>query len=214
MAGMPAMPGMGGARTASATPTLLGADGAGAIGMWTLMVVAMMLPTALPAIRHVAANTLRWRRPRAMSAFALIYSLVWVAFGVLVRALSPLWASLSPREASAGALALAAGWQLTAPKRRAVRDCHRSAALPPTGPRATSGLVRFAWINSSACVRSCWAMMLAMGLATSAIVFWMLAIAGVVVTEKLAQRPRRATQAGAALLGTGTVLAALAVVLA
>ena len=50
------------------------------------MVVAMMLPTALPAVRHVAANSLRRRRPGAMLTFAAAFVLIWVAFGVAAPA--------------------------------------------------------------------------------------------------------------------------------
>ena len=109
---------------------------------------------------------------------------------------------------AAGALALAAGWQLSAPKRRGLRDCHRPSPLPPTGRRATAGVVRFAVRNGTACVRSCWAMMLAMAVATTATTFWMVAITGLVLVEKLAPRPRQATRAGAVLLGAGALVVA------
>jgi predicted metal-binding membrane protein len=47
-------------------------------------------------------------------------------------------------------------------------------------------------------------MMLAMAVATTATTFWMLAITGVVLTEKLVPRPRQATRAGALLLAAGS----------
>jgi predicted metal-binding membrane protein len=107
------------------------------------------------------------------------------------------------------ALATAAGWQLTAHKRRALLDCHRPSPLPPQGWRATAGVVRFAARNGLACLRSCWAMMLAMGVASSMMLLWMVAVTGIVTTEKLAERPRRAARAGAVVLAAGAVLAAL-----
>jgi predicted metal-binding membrane protein len=176
--------------------------------MWALMVVAMMLPTALPAVRHVAANSLRRRRPRAMATFAAVYLLIWLAFGALLIAVAPAWSSVDRSVVAAGALALAAAWQLTVHKRRALRDCHRPSPLPPTGRRATAGVVRFGWRNGTACVRSCWAMMLAMAVATTASTFWMVAITGAVLTEKLAPWPRQAIRAGALLLAAGSVAVA------
>jgi predicted metal-binding membrane protein len=187
---------------------LLGGSALAAMAMWTVMVVAMMLPTALPAIRHVAANSLRRRRPGAMVTFAAVYALIWVSFGGLLVLLAPAWSGLDRTAVAAGALALAAAWQLSAPKRRAVRDCHRPSPLPPTGRRAHTGVVRFALRNGTACVRSCWAMMLAMALATTATTFWMVAITGLVLVEKLAPRPRQATRAGAVLLAAGSLVVA------
>ena len=228
MAGMPGMAGMSGvagmSRMASAGASagtspgrdglLLGGLTVAGVGMWTLMIVAMMLPTALPAVRHVAANSLRRRRPRAMATFAAVYGLVWVAFGVLVLAVSPAWSGADRAAVAAVALAVAAVWQLSAPKRRALRDCHRPSPLPPTGRRATAGVVRFGARNASACVRSCWAMMLAMSVAATATTFWMLAITGLVLVEKLAPRPRQATRAGAVVLGAGAVAVAVSALVA
>jgi predicted metal-binding membrane protein len=215
MAGMPGMSGMGAMSPSAhvdAAPAhhsmLLGGGAIAVAAMWTLMIVAMMLPTALPAVRHVAANSLRRRRPRAMATFATVYALIWVAFGVLVLAVSPAWAGLDRTAVAAGALALAAAWQLFALKRRALRDCHRPSPLPPTGRRATTGVVRFAARNGTACVRSCWAMMLAMAVAATATTFWMVAITGLVLVEKLAPRPRQATRAGAVLLAAGSLAVA------
>ncbi|MGZ4313081.1 MAG: copper chaperone, partial [Solirubrobacteraceae bacterium] len=88
---------------------------------------------------------------------------------------------------------------------RALRDCHRPSPLPPAGRRATAGVARFAMRNGTACVRSCWAMMVAMAVATTATTFWMVAITGLALTEKLAPKPRQATRAGAALLAAGSV---------
>jgi predicted metal-binding membrane protein len=176
------------------------------MGMWALMVVAMMLPSAVPAVRHVAANSLRRRRARAMVTFAAIYLVIWMAVGAVVMAALPAWTALDPDAVAAGALALAAVWQLSLPKRRALRDCHRPSPLPPSGRRATAGVARFALRNGTACVRACWAMMLAMAVATTATTFWMVAITGLVLTEKLAPRPRQATRAGAVLLAAGSAL--------
>jgi predicted metal-binding membrane protein len=209
MGGMAGMGGMGGipaSPPAHPASMVLGSGFAGGMGMWTLMVTAMMLPTALPAVRHVASNSLRARRPRAMATFAVVYLAIWVGFGALALLLSPLWSSLDPAAVLTACLALAAGWQLTAAKRGALRDCHLPTPLPPRGRRATAGVIRFGARNGLACVRSCWAMMLAMAVATSAPAFWMVAVTGIVATEKLFPRPRQASRAAALLLAAGALV--------
>jgi predicted metal-binding membrane protein len=226
MTGMAHMPGMAATGMAAMSETaaapagdrhasmLLGAGAVGGIAMWTLMVVAMMLPSALPAVSHVAGNSLRWRRRRAMATFVAVYLSIWLAFGALVLAAAPVWSGVKGARGLAGALALAALWQVTAQKRRALRDCHRPSPLPPRGRRATAGVVRFALMNGFACVRSCWAMMLATAVATSATTLCMVAVAGIVTAEKLAQRPRRATRASAVVLAAGAAAAAASTLVA
>jgi hypothetical protein len=58
-----------------------------------------MIPTALPAIRHVGQNSLRWRRQRAMALFLLAYVGTWSAVGL----------ALLPHQARLGNLL----WMLT-----------------------------------------------------------------------------------------------------
>jgi len=165
------------------------------VGMWAAMSAAMMLPAAMPALAHVGVNSLRRRRRRAMALFAVVYLGIWLAFGGLVLALSPLWAPLDQALALAAASALAAAWQLTRWKLVALRACHRAVPLPPFGRRADAAVVRFGVRNGSACVGSCWAAMLVMGVASAgAMLPAMVALTALITTEKLADRPRRTTR--------------------
>jgi predicted metal-binding membrane protein len=166
--------------------------------MWTLMSAAMMLPSALPAVRHVVRNSLAWRRRRATIEFVTVYLVVWVAYGALVLAL--LAAQHPTIEIMLATLALAVGWQLTALKSRALSRCHRSVPLPIRGWRATVGVARFATRNGVACLGSCWAIMLVMAASTSGQAAWMLGLTAIVCAEKASNRPRRATRRTAALL--------------
>jgi predicted metal-binding membrane protein len=205
--GMSAMVGM--SSVGAHGSMLLGSSTGRSIEMWALMVVAMMLPSALPAVRHVGANSLRWRRRRAMATFVAGYAAIWIALGaasvVILRLSSLPKAAIAP----AVALALAAAWQLTPYKRRALSDCHRPSPLPPRGRRAAMGVLRFASRGSLACVRSCWALMLAMGLAQSMPIFWMVAVTGIVTVEKFAPKPRQATRISAALLAVAAFISGL-----
>ncbi len=108
---------------------------------WLVMVVAMMLPPALPMARYVALAG-RWRRrQRGAACFVVGHLAVWAGVGLLAGPLTVL-AGPSPR-ALAVATCVAAGWELTPVKRRFLRRCHRVRALPPDGIRATVACLRF-----------------------------------------------------------------------
>lgn len=212
MLGMAPMPGMAGMSPAAAVGGRAGAAALGAVTLaavagWALMVIAMMVPSTLPAVSHVAANSLRWRRQRAMVTFLLVYLAIWVAVGAVILVFAPLWSPVHRTTVLAAVLAVAAAWQLTPAKRRALRDCHRSSPLAPTGVRATRDVIRFGLRNGFACVRSCWPLMLVMAVASSAMIFWMVVISGIVTTEKLAQKPRQASRCAAALLALAAFVA-------
>jgi predicted metal-binding membrane protein len=183
---------------------------AAALPMWGGMTVAMMLPGALPALRHVAHHSLRRRRRRAMAEFLGVYLVGWtLAGGGLLAALA--WTRPDRGVVLPLALAAAAGYQLSPAKRRALQRCHRSAPLPPSGPRATRGVARFAALNATGCLASCWALMLVMTLAPAAQPAWMLGLTAAITAEKRAERPRAIVRAGAlalaALAAGATVLA-------
>ncbi|MFE9482961.1 DUF2182 domain-containing protein [Streptomyces spororaveus] len=184
------------------------------LAMWTLMSVAMMLPSAVPELDHVGTNSLRRRRQRAMATFAAAYLAVWIGYGALLLHLAPLWSPLPGKAVLASALALAAVWQLTVHKRRALRDCHRSSPLPLSGWPAVAGATRYGLRHGGACLRSCWALMLVMAVAGGAaggigMLGWTVLLTGIVTTEKLARRPRRPTHVAAAVLAAAAVTAAL-----
>ncbi|MFE5627183.1 DUF2182 domain-containing protein [Streptomyces virginiae] len=196
---------------AHAAHSVPGAGVAEGLAMWALMCVAMMLPAALPALAHVGANSLRRRRQRAMAGFAAVYLAVWTGYGALLLALAPLWSRLPADAVLACALALAAGWQRTVHKRRALRDCHRSSPLPAGGLRALAGTGRFGLRHGGACLRSCWALMLVMAMTGGGpgALGWMAALTGIVTAERFARTPRRTANLAAAALATAALAVAL-----
>jgi predicted metal-binding membrane protein len=197
-AGMP-----GGAGAAHGNSLALAVAG---LPMWALMSAAMMMPAALPAVKHVAVNSLSWRRRRATVEFLTAYLAIWLGYGT---ALLTALASEKPAgtKTLVLALAVAAGWQMTALKRRALGACHRSSPLPARGWRATTGVLRFALRNGCACVGSCWALMLVMALAAKTQPVCLVGLTAVIYAERRSNRPRHATRRTAALL-----LSAIAVV--
>lgn len=179
--------------------------------MWGLMAFAMMVPTAMPAVRHVGVNSIYWRRHRATAEFLAVYLGVWLAFGALAFGVLTFWDPTSSPYPLVAALALAALWQLTPAKRWALLACHRSRPLPPRGWRADAGVGRFGLYNGGACLVSCWAMMLVATVAGAGIL-WMGAMTVLMSAEKLAERPRRAARRVALLLGAAAVGAMAATV--
>jgi predicted metal-binding membrane protein len=193
--------------TAGISPLLAAAP------MWALMAAAMMVPPALPAVRHVSVNSLYWRRRRAVLEFLFGFLGVWVAFSVLVLGALGNWEAARSEWALAAALAVAAAWQLTPLKWRALRDCHRPSPLPPRGWQASLGAARFGWRNGTACLLSCWAMMVAVSLATSSMLVWMAALTALICFEKLNLKPRTAARhAAIPLAAAGGGMAMLAAI--
>jgi predicted metal-binding membrane protein len=192
------MPGMslGGSRTPSPMEAALQG-----VPMWSLMAVAMTLPAAVPAAQHVAINSFRRRQWRAVGVFLTVYVTLWLVFGVLAMSGLALLHQGASHAVLVGSLALAASWELTPLKRRALNRCHRSAPLAPRGPSATASVLRFGWINGSGCVASCWPAMLVM-LATPAARLASAALLTVLMSYgKLTRRPRKATRRTAAVFG-------------
>jgi predicted metal-binding membrane protein len=191
----------------------VGASLTGALPMWMLMSAAMMLPAALPAVRHVALNSLCWRRRRATLEFLGVYLAVWAVFGVVVLAVKDVLLGRLPAGSVIVALAAAVAWQLTVFKRHALGSCHRSSPLPPRGWRASLGVARFALRNGCACVGSCWALMLVMVLAGGPQSLWLIGGTTVVCLEKRSNRPLFVTRRVAWLLVLVMLCVALALLL-
>ena len=197
--------GLGGASAAGAHAT---ADGAhltaasllAATPMWALMSAAMMVPAAIPGVQHVALHSLYWRRRRAMVEFLTAFLAIWLAFSVFALGALTSWGPAHSAIALAAALAVAALWQLTPWKWRALRACHRPSPLPLRGWRATLGTARFGLLNGSACLASCWAIMVAVALAGAPTLLWMAAATAVICLEKLHLKPRKAAHRVAVLL--------------
>ena len=139
---------------------------------WLLMSFAMMVPATLPAVRHVALNSIDARRARAMTIYVVAYLAVWGVFGVVAFALldvsrtlvgrTPLGFATSDRVLLAIILAIATAWQLTRMKRRAILACKRTVPLPPDGLRADRACARFGMMQAWRCLLACWPLMLLM----------------------------------------------------
>lgn len=119
--------------------------------VWLLMLIAMMLPTTVPAVRYVAFASRRTRRQRSVLAFSLGYLLAWLPLGVLVSLLLVTLPPLGPAPVAI-VLALAGGWELTRVKRLALRRCHRTSPVRFDGPAADRSAAGFGWQHGRTCV--------------------------------------------------------------
>jgi predicted metal-binding membrane protein len=192
--------------------------------MWAAMMVAMMLPSALPTllIFHTAIrNDPQVRSPaRRMFEFAAGYMLAWCGFSAgatllqwgLAEAtlLSPMMVSASPW--LGGALLMLAGvYQWTSLKHACLRHCRSPLAFfvehwKPGMPGALALGLR----HGLYCVGCCWALMLLLFVGGVMSLLWIGVITAFVLLEKL--MPHGAQ--GGRLSGLALVLAGAWVLLA
>jgi predicted metal-binding membrane protein len=208
-----------GTLTQSPAPELQHGSGDLLVGLpgWALMAMAMMAPATLPVVRHVGFNSIRRRRQWAMTLYFAVYMGVWVVFGVLALASERVareTLGMDRRVLLTLTLAVAAGWQVTRVKRRALFRCRRTVPLPPVGLRADAGCVRFALQQGWRCVTSCWALMAVMavvGHSDHSGLVWMTALTALVMVEELTLLGRRLLRSSAAALIATAGLVALGV---
>jgi hypothetical protein len=180
------------------------------LGHWLLMILAMMVPLAIGSIRTAAARSLWRRRHRAIAAFLVGYLLPWGLVGLPASALGIIaqanaWRHL-PRLVGAS-FAIAAMWQVTVARRRALVACRRTVPLAPDGWRAARDCVAFGWLIGTRCVASCWALMLICVLARHSLV----AMVGVGLIGLIERSMPIATAAVTSAILAGLAVAAIAI---
>ena len=199
--GMANMPGM-----THGTRAMTGGGLGSGLAEWLLMCVAMMGIGALPMIRWVRRNTLR-RRWHALLTVLSTYLAVWAAVGVV--AVLALERTGESRTALCLILLASAAWQLTPMKRWATAVCDRPSPLRLRGIKAMRSEIRFGVLQASACVASCWLLMLPMAFPSHPPLVVMAASSTAVTTERWHRRPRRGRRVGALVLAGVACLVAV-----
>lgn len=188
--------------------------------MWSVMMMAMMLPSAAPAILLFAAlMRSRASAPTISSAgtFGLGYVLVWTAFSV--GATMAHWkleqmALVSPamritNGLLAGLLLLAAGvYQLTPVKDACLRHCRSPIQFFTRYWRpGHAGALRLGLFHGGYCVGCCWALMGLLFVGGVMNLLWVAAVAGFILVEKTAFLGTRFGRAasGIGLMVAGTI---------
>jgi predicted metal-binding membrane protein len=193
------------------------------LGMWTVMMVAMMLPSLVPMLRRYRAavgSEAAARLGRLTAIAGAGYFFVWTAFGVAAFPVGVALAALEMRQPAlaraapiaAGVVVLAAGaLQLTAWKARRLACCaaapRRRRPLPADARTAWRQGVRFG-LDCSRCCAGLMAIPLVLGIMDLRA---MAAAAAAITIERLAPAGARAARAtGAVVVAAGLVLLARA----
>ena len=192
------------------------------IGMWWIMMIAMMTPSAAPTILlyarvHRAALAREPLRDEAapIGAFAAGYLSVWLAFSVAAAALhyaleraglvSTMMMGSRSRWLS-GAVLIAAGlYQLSPLKSVCLRQCRAPASFLARHWRPhAAGALRLGIKHGAYCVGCCWMLMALLFVGGVMNLIWIAALTTMVLIEKVLPRGQWiGRSAGVALAGWG-----------
>jgi len=189
--------------------------------MWSVMMVAMMVPSAAPMIlvfAKVQRNRQSNESPFApTSALVLGYLLVWTAFSAIATLtqwgfhsaalLSPMMMSTSPL--LGGGLLVAAGiFQWTPLKRACLVHCRSPLHFFMTEWRdGATGALQMGGRHGAYCVGCCWVLMALLFVAGVMNLLWVAAIAAFVLIEKMVPRGEIVGRAfGVALIAAGLTM--------
>jgi predicted metal-binding membrane protein len=184
------------------------------VGVWVVMMAAMMFPSVSPTVALYARMT----RRRGLSLpllFAGAYVVVWGVVGLAAYGLFDLGRSwfgsqlawdAGGRWFAGGVLATAALYELTPLKDVCLAKCRSPLGfLLGSWRDGSSGAVRMGAQHAAWCVGCCWALMAALFALGVMSLEWMAVVAGLIAAEKTLPWRR------AVLWGTTVVLLALAV---
>ena len=181
--------------------------------MWWVMMAAMMLPSAAPAIL-LYARVRESRGGHAIAAptvFASGYLLIWLLFSVIAAGAQSLLAgpAMTIGGVARAALLIAAGlYQLSPLKSACLRQCRSPAQfLSRHWKPGTSGALRLGAAHGAYCVGCCWLLMALLFVGGVMNFAWIAALAALVAVEKLARRGALLGRAaGLGLIGWGAAL--------
>lgn len=151
-----------------AEPGTMGLGMPAFVGMWTLMMAAMMLPAVAP-LASMYARTVRGQ-PTRLAGFAGGYVLAWASTGVIAFAVASLFDNLTAdRPGIAHAVAVAAFaacgvYQLTPMKRWCLRHCRSPLGhlLQYAAYRGRTRDLRAGLHHGLVCIGCCWMLMVAL----------------------------------------------------
>lgn len=192
-------------------------DAFGLVVMWVVMMIAMMLPSAIPVtVLHARLLREHDANPRVRSLiFALGYVVVWAGFSVASAAvqialerssvLSAMWMRFERAEYGAGVLIVAGLFQFSSMKTACLRQCRTPVGFLMTEWRGgVAGALRMGIKNGLYCVGCCWALMLLLFVGGVMSMLWMLALTLLMLIEKLAPGGRHVARgAGVVMIAAG-----------
>ncbi len=188
--------------------------------MWAVMMVAMMLPSAMPMILLHAAVTRKTRNGRSLAAsisvFVAGYIVTWTLFSIaatLIQSYLEHLALLSPMMVGnsvllGGLILVAAGvYQMTPAKDVCLTHCRTPFAFVAAHWRpGMGGAFRMGFHHGLFCVGCCWVLMALLFVGGVMNLLWVAAIAGFILLEKIAPLGARLGRviSGLGLMAAGT----------
>lgn len=192
------------------------------IAMWWVMMIAMMSPSATPAIllyalvyRQALSPSQTQSKLAPTGVFTAGYLLVWLGFSVVAATLhwllaryeivSPMAMGSQDRWFSAGVLIAAGLYQLSPLKNVCLSHCRAPASFLSRHWRPHAlGALRLGALHGAYCVGCCWLLMLLLFVGGVMNLVWIAALALFVLIEKVWPAGRWMGRiAGIALIGWG-----------
>ena len=179
------------------------------LGVWVVMMAAMMLPSVAPTIALYSRMT-RERSPSCPSVFAAGYLLTWAAAGALAFAVGRAAGLLdgdvlawddAGRWLAGGTLLVAAAYEVTPLKDVCLDKCRSPLGFLLGAWRdGPAGAVQMGARHGAWCVGCCWALMASLFALGVMSIPWMAFVAGLIAMEKVLPWRRVATYGTAAIL--------------
>jgi predicted metal-binding membrane protein len=187
--------------------------------MWTVMMIGMMSPSAMPAlVLYAQTQSRRPHRgamPVTVAAFGLSYLSLWVAFSVVAATahwiareaalMSPAMRLVSPRPAG-GVLLLAGLYQFTPLKGKCLTQCQSPLGFLMSRWRdGVAGAVGMGVRHGLYCLGCCWALMAVLFSVGVMNLAWVAALTVFVLIEKRLRGALVSRVAGAAMIFLGAL---------
>jgi predicted metal-binding membrane protein len=182
------------------------------LGVWVVMMAAMMFPSIAPTVALYARMSRKSRL--APPLFVAGYLATWAGAGVLAYLIGVIVSGITPAMAlehawqplTGGTLILAAVYELTPLKNVCLAKCRSPLGLLLGSWRdGRVGALRMGARNGAWCVGCCWALMASLFALGVMSPIWMAIVAGLIAAEKILPWRRAATY------GTAVILLALGV---
>ena len=174
------------------------------LGAWTVMMAAMMLPSAAPLVLLYSLRSDTLASTLLMAGYLLTWAFVGLAaYSVDMRL-------PDPGDGAVAAVLIAAGvYQFTPLKSACLRRCRSPVDFLVTHWQAGRlGALRIGLEHGAYCVGCCWALMAVLVVAGAMGLVWVVAIAAAIAAEKLLPGgPWLGRVGGIALLVAGIVVA-------
>jgi predicted metal-binding membrane protein len=179
------------------------------VGVWVVMMAAMMLPSVSPTIALYSRMT-RSRSPVAALVFTSGYLLTWTIAGFVAYAVSDVGGSVfggslawdrAGRWVAGGILVVAALYELTPLKDACLGKCRSPLGfLLGSWRGGLSGSLQMGAKHGTWCVGCCWALMAALFALGVMSVAWMAFVGALIAAEKTLPWRRAVTRGTAAAL--------------